>query len=147
MPDFPRGAATTLLTALLLSGPAMAQRPQFFSGGGPPKPFSAAVRAGNVVYASGAIGLDAQGQLPPDFPSQARNAMLNVARELSAARAGMGDVFRCEVALTDMNQFVAFNRIYLGFFRDGAYPARMTTGVSALVRGAAVEVACDAYRP
>jgi len=72
--------------------------------------------------------------------------MSNVANELKLAGAGMNDVFKCDVSLTDMKNWPAFNAVYQTFFRPGAYPVRMATGVASLVKGAAVEVQCEAWR-
>lgn len=127
---------------------AFAQSPaRFYEAPGPSRPFSAAVRVENVIYVSGQIGLDSKGALPKDFPAQAGNAMRNVADELSLAGAGLSDVFKCDVSLTDMKNWPAFNKVYATFFRPHAYPVRMATGVDGLVRGAAVEVECTAYHP
>ena len=73
----------------------------------------------------GTIGPDAKGALPADFPDQARNAMRNVADELKLAGAGMGDVFKCDVSMTDMKNWPAFNEVYQTVFKPGAFPVRM----------------------
>lgn len=138
-------ALAGLLAASVSTGAGAA--PRFFPEPGPDRPFSAAVRVGDTVYVSGQIGLDAAGALPAGFAAQARNAMTNVAKELELAGAGMTDVFKCDVSLTDMANWPAFNAVYRTFFRPGAYPVRMATGVAALVKGAAVEVQCEAWRP
>lgn len=108
------------------------------------KPFSVAVRVGDVVYVSGAVGSAADGTLPTDFVSQATNAMDAVAKELQLAGASMDDVYRCTIALTDMENWTAFNTVYLKYFKPGHYPVRMSFGVTSL-GGAAVEVQCEAY--
>jgi enamine deaminase RidA (YjgF/YER057c/UK114 family) len=108
------------------------------------KPFSQAVRIGNVVYVSGAIGTAADGTLPTDFTSQATNAMDAVAKELQVAGASMDDVYRCTIALTDMDNWASFNTVYVKYFKPDHYPVRMSFGVTSL-GGAAVEVQCEAY--
>lgn len=107
------------------------------------KPFSAAVRVGDVVYVSGAIGTAADGTLPTDFAAQATNAMDAVAKELQAAGASMDDVYRCTIALTDMENWASFNTVYVKYFKADHYPVRMSFGVTSL-GGAAVEVQCEA---
>ncbi len=136
-----------LVVCTLLVAVSARAAPQFFPEPGPSRPFSAAVRVGDTIYVSGQIGLDAAGALPAGFAAQAHNAMSNVADELKLAGAGMGDVFKCDVSLTDMKNWPAFNAVYQTFFRPGAYPVRMATGVASLVKGAAVEVQCEASRP
>jgi 2-iminobutanoate/2-iminopropanoate deaminase len=107
-------------------------------------PFSPAVRAGNTVYLSGQIGLDASG-LSKDFETQARVAMDNV---MSAAKlAGMGpeNIVKCTVMLGDMKNWDAFNKVYRAYFKPGQLPARSAFGVTGLAMGAALEVECIGY--
>lgn len=110
------------------------------------KPFSSAVRIGNAVYVSGAIGAAADGTIPTDFATQATNAMDAVAKELSLAGATMDDVYRCTIALTNMDDWATFNTVYVKYFKADRYPVRMSFGVTSL-GGAAVEVQCEAYVP
>jgi 2-iminobutanoate/2-iminopropanoate deaminase len=107
------------------------------------KPFSTAVRIGDLVYVSGATGTAPDGTLPTDFAMQATNAMDAVAKELQLAGASMDDVYRCTIALTDMSNWDAFNTVYLKYFKPDHYPVRMSFGVTSL-GGAAVEVQCEA---
>jgi 2-iminobutanoate/2-iminopropanoate deaminase len=108
------------------------------------KPFSLAVRIGDVVYVSGATGTASDGTLPTDFVTQATNAMDAVAKELQLAGASMDDVYRCTIALTDMDNWAPFNTVYLKYFKLDHYPVRMSFGVTSL-GGAAVEVQCEAH--
>jgi 2-iminobutanoate/2-iminopropanoate deaminase len=108
------------------------------------KPFSSAVRIGDFVYVSGAIGTAPDGTLPTDFVAQATNAMDAVAKELQSAGASMDDVYRCTIALTDMNNWATFNTVYVKYFRADHYPVRMSFGVTSL-GGAAVEIQCEAH--
>ena len=108
------------------------------------KPFSSAVRVGDFVYVSGASGSGPDGALPADFATQAKNAMDAVAKELQLAGASMEDVYKCTIALTDMNNWDAFNGVYLKYFKPDHYPVRMSFGVTSL-GGAAVEVQCEAH--
>lgn len=108
------------------------------------KPFSSAVRVGDTVYVSGATGAAADGTMPADFPTQAANAMDAVAAELKLAGASMDDVSRCTIALTNMDDWAAFNTVYVRYFKPDRYPTRMSFGVTSL-GGASVEVQCEAY--
>ncbi len=137
---------TALFLGGLIASTAQAA-PQYYSEPGRAVPLSAAVRAGDMVFASGQIGVDATGTLPPDFGAQTRNAMQHIADALALAGAGMGDVVKCDVAMSDLKNWPAFNAVYQTFFKPGAYPVRMVTGVAGLVKGAGVEVQCQAWRP
>ena len=108
-------------------------------------PFSSAVRAGDTVYLSGALGIDANGKLAAGMDAQARLAMDNLGSALKQAGLGWGDVVKCTVMLDDMKDWPAFNRVYVTYFPDGKFPARSAFGADGLALGALLEVECIAY--
>ena len=108
-------------------------------------PFSSAVRAGDTVYLSGALGVDADGRLADGMAAQARQAMDNLGAGLKAAGLAWGDVVKCTVMLDDMKDWPAFNQVYVTYFPDGQYPARSAFGTDGLALGALLEVECIAY--
>ena len=144
-------AAIALAASLVLSMPAMAQDHPPIQRIGEPTlngqrlPFSTAVRAGDTVYLSGALGIDADGKLGDGMKAQARLAMDNLGAGLKAAGLGWGDVVKCTVMLDDMKDWPAFNQVYVTYFPDGKYPARSAFGTDGLALGALVEVECIAY--
>jgi 2-iminobutanoate/2-iminopropanoate deaminase len=107
-------------------------------------PFSSAVRAGDTVYLSGALGIDTQGKLADGMEAQARQAMDNLGAALKSAGLGWSDVVKCTVMLDDMKDWPAFNKVYVTYFPDGKYPARSAFGTDGLALGALVEVECIA---
>jgi 2-iminobutanoate/2-iminopropanoate deaminase len=108
-------------------------------------PFSTAVRAGDTVYLSGALGIGPGGKLADGMEAQARLAMDNLGAGLKAAGLGWGDVVKCTVMLDDMADWPAFNKVYVTYFPDGKFPARSAFGADGLALGALVEVECIAY--
>ena len=108
-------------------------------------PFSSAVRAGDTVYLSGALGITPDGKLGEGMEAQARLAMDNLGSALKSAGLGWGDVVKCTVMLDDMKDWPAFNQVYVSYFPDGKYPARSAFGADGLALGALVEVECLAY--
>lgn len=110
--------------------------------------YSQAVRAGNLVFLSGQIGLDPKsGQMVPGgIEAETKQVLDNIGAVLRAASASYADVVKATVYLADMNEFAAFNSIYAGYFA-GEPPARVTVGVSALPRGARVEIEVIALLP
>ncbi|MCL6740773.1 RidA family protein [Sphingomonas sp. RB56-2] len=110
-------------------------------------PFSSAVRAGDTVYLSGALGITADGKLGDGMEAQAHLAMDNLGNALKSAGLGWGDVAKCTVMLDDMKDWPAFNQVYVTYFPDGKYPARSAFGADGLALGALVEVECIAYDP
>ncbi len=106
-------------------------------------PYSQAVAAGGAVYLSGQVALDpASGELVAGgIEAEARRAFDNLRAVADAAGPGLGAAARVTIYLTDLGQFAVVNRIMQEYFSE-PYPARVTIGVAALPRGAAIEVDC-----
>lgn len=104
-------------------------------------PYSQAVVSGGVIYLSGQVALDpASGELVGETgEEQASRALENLRSVLAAAGSGFDRVLKTTVYLTDMNDFAAVNAVYARFFGDSR-PARATVQVSALPKGARVEI-------
>jgi 2-iminobutanoate/2-iminopropanoate deaminase len=112
---------------------------------GHPAPFSSAVRAGDMLYLSGQIGIGPDGKLPAGIDAQTRAAMDNVGAVLKRAGLGWGDVVHCTAMLSDMGNWPAFNTVYVTYFPAGRLPARSAIGANGLALGALLEVECQAY--
>jgi 2-iminobutanoate/2-iminopropanoate deaminase len=109
--------------------------------------YSPAIDAGSFVFLAGQIGLDPQtGELVEGgVEAQAERVMRNVVAVLDAAGLTMANVVKTTCFLADINDFEAFNAVYARFVVDPP-PARSTFAVSALPRGALVEVEAIAAR-
>ena len=142
------------LAAVLFATTASAQTPpvpsavEYFPApaiGGRPAPFSSAVRVGDVMYLSGAIGITPDGKLPETFEGQAKQTMENIGGALKARGLGWSDVFKCTVMIADMKNWPAFNAVYVPYFPAGKLPARSAFGANGLALGAELELECMAY--
>ncbi|MBD8897479.1 RidA family protein [Rhodanobacter sp. DHG33] len=104
-------------------------------------PYSQAVRAGNTVYFSGQIPLDpATGNLVGgDITAQARRVFDNLTAVAQAAGGSLEQVVRVGIYVTDLANFAEVNAVMAEYFQQ-PYPARSTIEVSALPKGAQVEV-------
>src|ERR1700760_4039424 len=104
-------------------------------------PYSQAVRAGGLLFVSGQIPLDpATGQIVPgDVSAQADRVLKNIGAILAAAGLSFADVARTTIYLVDLAHFGVVNEVYARSFSP-PYPARVTVQVSALPRGALVEI-------
>ncbi|MEJ5366085.1 MAG: RidA family protein [Desulfosoma sp.] len=110
-------------------------------------PYSQAVQAGPWLFVSGQIPLvpETGHMVGEDFEAQARQVLQNIQAVLSAAGYGLGDVVSVDVFLTDLGMFQTFNALYEKAF--GAHkPARAVVQVSALPRGAQIEIKCIAVK-
>jgi 2-iminobutanoate/2-iminopropanoate deaminase len=108
----------------------------------PVGPYSQAIRAGDVVYASGQIPLDpATGKIVGgEIEDETRRVLANLAAVLEAAGSGLDRVIRTTVYLTDLSLFPRVNAVYAEAFSFDPAPARVTVGVAALPLGAQVEI-------
>ena len=104
-------------------------------------PYSQAVRVGSTIYCAGQIPLDPKsGQIVSgDAAAQTRRVLDNVAAVLKAEGATFEDVVKTTIFLTDLSDFQAVNEVYASYFRNQP-PARSTVQVSALPKGANVEI-------
>lgn len=137
--------------ALLMTSPANAKdRPAVEHFGNPamngqPLPFSRAVRVGDVLYLSGAIGRGPDGKPPEGIEAQTKATLDDIGETLKLAGLGFGDIFHCTAFLADMKDWPAFNSVYVTYFPAGKMPARSAFGVNGLALGAKLELECQAY--
>jgi 2-iminobutanoate/2-iminopropanoate deaminase len=103
-------------------------------------PYSQAIRAGNLVFASGQLGLDPQtGKLQDGVEAQARQALANVKALLAASGTSVERVVKVTMFLANMADFAKVNAIYGEVFNYEP-PARSTIQVAALPLGGLVEI-------
>ena len=110
-------------------------------------PFSQAVRVGEVLYLSGALGNvpGTRELVPGGMEAQARQTMENIRAVLKDNGLSFGDVFKCTVMLADMSRWDDFNKIYVTYFDPERLPTRSAFGTNGLALGAEVELECWAY--
>jgi len=122
---------------------------QAISTGGAPAAlaaYSQAIRSGDMVFCAGQLGMDpATGELVAGIEAQTERALKNLASVLDAAGMSFDDVVKTTCFLADINDFDAFNSVYIRFMPDPP-PARSTFQVGALPRGGRVEIEAIARR-
>ena len=110
-------------------------------------PYSQAIRAGDLVFTSGQIGLDpSSGQLVEGIEAQTHQVLANLRAVLGAAGASFSDVVKATLFLANMADFQTVNVIYAVEFGADP-PARSAVQVAALPRHALVEIEVVAYAP
>ncbi len=107
----------------------------------PVGPYSQAVIVGNLVFTSGQIGIDPKtGELVTGgIAEETEQVIKNLAAVLKSAGAGLDRVLKTLIFITDINQFGTVNQVYARYFQE-PYPARSTVQVTALPKGARVEI-------
>jgi 2-iminobutanoate/2-iminopropanoate deaminase len=104
-------------------------------------PYSQAIRAGNLLFASGQIPIDpvTEAMVVGDIATQTRRVFENIAGVLKAAGGSFDHVVKTTVFLADMSDFAAMNTVYAEYFAKPA-PARSTVQVARLPRDARIEI-------
>ena len=104
-------------------------------------PYSQGVRAGNLIFTAGQIGLvpGTKEFAGPDIVSQTRRALLNIKAIVEAGGSCLELVVKTTVFLADIKEWPAMNEVYAEFF-PVAPPGRSAVQVAGLPMGARVEV-------
>lgn len=102
--------------------------------------YSQGVIFNGVYYFSGQIGLDVKtGEMPTGFDEQLENVLKNIDGLLESQGLTRENILKTTIFMTDLSQFGKVNEAYVKFFK-APYPARSTVQVSALPKGAVVEI-------
>lgn len=140
-----------LLLALQGCGPSDAdatpqdamQRParEVFRSQAPQRPYSEAVRAGNLFFLSGKVGASGETRAMSEgrTAAEVHNIMESFQGLLTELGLEFGDVVSATVFLADIADYGEMNEAYGSYFGDDP-PARETVAVKDIVGGAAVEI-------
>ena len=104
-------------------------------------PYSQAIKAGPLVFLSGQIPLDPKSMeiVSDDVSAQTHQVFKNLIAVADAAGGSLSNAAKLTIYLTDLGDFAVVNEIMAGYFSE-PYPARATIQVSALPKGARVEI-------
>jgi 2-iminobutanoate/2-iminopropanoate deaminase len=112
----------------------------------PVAPFSHAVEADGWVFITGQLPF-AGADYPEGIEAQTRQVMENLKRVLAGCGLRLEDVVAARVFLTHFEQdYERMNAVYASYFAPARRPARTCVGVTALARGARVEIDLVARR-
>ena len=118
---------------------------EFFSmPGTEDMPFSSAVRAGNLLFLSGAIGVvpgEGLKLAEGGIQGETRQTMDNIQAVLERYGSSLDRVVKCTVMIADIDEWGAFNEVYVTYF-PGPKPARSAFESSGLAFDARVELEC-----
>ena len=109
-------------------------------------PYTPAVRAGDLIFVSGQLGMLDGSLVPGGVSSQTAQAVANLSERLAEHGASLTDVVKTTCFLVDMDTFSTFNTAYVEGFGDHR-PARSTIAVRELPASGQVEIEAIAYRP
>lgn len=103
--------------------------------------YSQAIKSGHTIYFSGQIPLDpaTMNLVTGDIAAQATQVFTNLQEVARAAGGALDHIVKLSIFLTDLTHFPIVNEVMAEFFSE-PYPARSTVQVSALPRGAQIEM-------
>jgi 2-iminobutanoate/2-iminopropanoate deaminase len=108
-------------------------------------PYSQAVKAGNMLYLSGQIALDTEGNLHiGSIKEETMQVMKNIEALLNEAGAGFEHIVKTTIFLSDMALFSEVNEVYSSYFTSN-FPARETVAVKGLPKNVNVEISVTAF--
>lgn len=110
-------------------------------------PYSQAIDTGNTLYISGVLGIvPATGNLAGEtIEAQTEQVFKNIDAILKEAGYAKETVVKCNVFLSDLNDFAACNQVYANYFGNHK-PARACVQVAGMVKNAKVEIDVIAVR-
>jgi len=104
-------------------------------------PYSAAIKAGSLVFLSGQIPLDPETMeiVSDDIAAQTHQVFKNLTAVAEAAGGSLSNAAKLTIYLTNLGDFAVVNEIMAKYFSE-PYPARATIQVSALPKGSKIEI-------
>jgi reactive intermediate/imine deaminase len=112
----------------------------------PPPPtaaYSHAVRAGDLLFVTGQLGVDPQSGalVSGGAAEQTQQVMRNLETVLRGAGTSLERAVMVRIYLVNFSaDYPAVNKVYASYFMPGRYPARTTVGVTNLAVRALVEI-------
>ena len=110
-------------------------------------PYSQAVQAGNFLFVSGQIALDAESNqlVTNSIAAETRQVLKNLEAVLKEAGCSFADIIKTTIFLSDMSHFSIVNEIYGSYFEKD-FPARETVAAAGLPKNVNVEISVVAYK-
>lgn len=105
----------------------------------PVGPYTPIVRAGEMLFVSGQVGLGPDGLVEGGLEPEVRQAVANLRDVLATEGASLTDVVKTTVFLVDIDDYAEMNRVYTDELGDHR-PARSAVAVRSLPIGARVEI-------
>ncbi len=107
-------------------------------------PFSHAVEADGWIFVTGQMpfpGTSVDEPYPDGIEAQTHQVIRNLEKVLKGVGLSLSHVLSSRVFLTRFEQdFARMNAVYASYFAEGRRPARTCVGVTALAKGALVEI-------
>lgn len=108
------------------------------------RPFSEAVRVGDLLFLSGFTGRipGTNNVVPGGIQAETKQVMENIKGALDRYGSDFGHVVKCTVMLLDIDEWAAMNEVYRTYFPADRMPARSAFATNGLAFKARVEIEC-----
>ena len=109
----------------------------------PTAAYSHAVRTGSFIFVTGQLGVDpsTNALVAGGTEAQAKQIMRNLEVVVRGAKTTLDRTVMARIYLVNFaSDYPIVNKVYASYFKEAAYPARTTVGVTHLALGAAVEI-------
>ena len=107
-------------------------------------PYSQAIVTDSLVFTSGQIALNPNGEIvSDDVAAQTKQVLTNLSEILAEAGSSLNSVIKTTIYLSSMDDFKTVNEVYESFFKEHK-PARSTIAVKTLPLNVKVEIDCIA---
>jgi 2-iminobutanoate/2-iminopropanoate deaminase len=106
--------------------------------------YSQAVISNGFVFCSGQIGINPKTEtlVGPGIVEEAQQAIKNLLEVIKASGSSTKKIVKVEILLTDINDFRVVNDLYAILIKNRIMPARQTSQVAKLPKGARIEISC-----
>jgi enamine deaminase RidA (YjgF/YER057c/UK114 family) len=106
--------------------------------------YSRAVRAGDFIFVTGTVGIQADGSYAPGLMAQTRRALDIIVAAVEALGGKAADIVRTRIFVTDIDKWKEAGAVHREFF-DHVRPALTMVQVARLIdKEAVVEIEADA---
>jgi 2-iminobutanoate/2-iminopropanoate deaminase len=102
-------------------------------------PYSQGIKAGNLIFTSGQLPLNQNGELVSDIEGATRQALDNIKAILESGGSSLDKIVKTIVFLRDINDFAAMNAVYATYFPNKP-PARSAVQAARLPKDAILEI-------
>ncbi|MHB8277000.1 MAG: RidA family protein [Candidatus Humimicrobiaceae bacterium] len=111
-------------------------------------PYSNAVKKGNMIFVSGTVGMDKDGNLigPNDIKAQTRQTFENIKRILKEAGATMGDIVKVTVYLKNTSDYPGMNEVRKEYFPVNPPASTAVTIADLMLPGLLLEIEAIAIK-
>jgi len=110
-------------------------------------PYNQSVQFGNLLFTSGQIALDLDGNLiDNNIESETTQVFKNLKAILNEAQLTFDDVIKVSIFIKDMDDFDKINAIYATYFTSDSAPARETVQVAKLPKNVNIEISLIAAK-